>query len=1054
MKKGFFRAFIAVMMALFLSTSLLPVQAIATESESEALIEQPEVEETTDNSMRILMVGNSLTRYNNVASKLEQLLAYVSIDATIDTRTQMGASLFDQADILAASTRAAIIEGNYDYVVLQEKSSGFNESLLRQGVGAFKPWIDEAPNHPQLVLYMPWANEDVFSSMQTSFTDAYVAVAKDNGALLAPSGEAYYDLYFNEGKHWYRSGDNVHGNDLASLISASSIFYAILGSEQSVLQFSEADAEVVKSLVESSDYRNNRVNYDTATVNLIEQKAHTYANIYRDLNNVPDLTDRGLEPGTNLALQKQGMASSNARGSSAGMGARNVGNLTDGSYTSFIVLHQEDPDPWFAVDLGSAKTFNHVNLYWGGTGDYADSYNTEYIIEGSNDPENGYTEIATGSSSAAGAQTIFFQESSFRYVRIHVTKINSTYASMYELEVANGSEPDPSEEPSEEPIEEPIEEPSEEPIEKPSEEPSEKPQPSTIAAPGDYLQVRVGDTSYNMSLFEQGMYETTATFAGGVTTYSITLNGEEIYTGSIRESSSSQNIIIRYFALNNTVFTSQDEHEDSNGNPVQDIKKVANWTGNFFNRNGVEEFKEFGGWDQANPLSTIEYIGGGVFARTLDFTLPTTSITYQYKVNFDRVWSNGEIPSDNKKTTIPGGEGSGSILVWANSVTKDVFDSISDGVTSFKLANGEVYEKAIGTAQVELSLRNGDTVVASPMLQTARNAYMATAFIEPGTYTWNNVIDGNEGSLSGSFTIDEATAVTFFFRTGLDYATMLNTVTNKTGFYEATAYAEGAPAEPETPSEDTPSEDAPSQPSQETPAQGSTSQETPSNSESNTPASSDNRDYSVQNQSSSGDTSSDSSQAPVVAIAPNRTPAVAGAITWPVVVSRLERLDLTGTLNINSPKETIIPASVLSMLKGKNTTLAIHSIGGIALSITGTDIKMPKIAASTRIDLSLNSNPKAISSVLIAEKKAIASKQLSIKNTGAFPCTVNLHVALGKENAGKYANLYRLNTSRNQLDYCGSFKIIDIGNAVFAMGQGGDYLVTVTNTAPVKSVRR
>ena len=183
---------------------------------------------------------------------------------------------------------------------------------------------------------------------------------------------------------------------------------------------------------------------------------------------------------------------------------------------------------------------------------------------------------------------------------------------------------------------------------------------------------------------------------------------------------------------------------------------------------------------------------------------------------------------------------------------------------------------------------------------------------------------------------------------------------------------------------------------------------------------------------------------------PASSPAVLGAITWPVVVNRLQ--GLVGTLDINAGKETVIPATVLSALKGRNATLAIHSMGGMALTLTGTDLRLANIAADTKLDLSAVNNAKTIPEKLIAEKKALLTRQISIKDTAAFPFNVNMHVALGKENAGKYANLYRLSDNRSQLDYCGSFKIIDIGNAAFAMNRGGEYLVTVTNAVPQEKI--
>ena len=758
--KELMRKMIAMFLIVLLGLSSLGNEVFAVE-----VVNETELTDTIENAVvplgdniKILMVGNSLTRYNSVADKLEQLFAYAGKQATVDTRTQMGASLIDQAEILATSTREAIVYGDYDYIVLQEKSSGFTEALLRQGVGAFDPWIQEAESHPQLVLYMPWANEDVFKSMQTTFTNAYVKVAKDYGALLAPSGEAYYDLYFNEGKDWYRNGDNVHGNDLASLISASTLFYTISGQEQPILQIREEDQPVVKALVESSDYRNYTVNYDRDIVNLIERKAYAFTNTYRDLNNVPDLTGRGIDATVNLAKQKQGSASSNARGATRGIGARNVANITDGSYTSFMTLHEEDPDPWFAVDLDVKTAFNQLTLYWGGTGDYADSYKAKFTIEGTNDPAAGYVVITTGESTSTNKQVIRFTGVEYQYVRVHVTEKNGAYASLYELEIYN----------------------------LPSQE-VEDPNTDIEVNVGDYLQVQVGDSLTNMSLYEKSMYEAKVAFPQGVKDYKILCNGESIYKGAVTESNVEQNIIIRIFATDNKVVTGQDVHKDVNGNPVQDIKKVANWTGNFFNRTGIEEFKAFGGWDQANPLSTLNYLGGGIFARELTYTVPEASVSYEYKINFDGTWNNGEIPSANRKVVFPASEKeTDTFVIWVNSVRGDIFDSINDGSTTFKIEGNNSYIKTIGTAKVELSLNKEENNTLYSMVQTGKNAYMVTAFLETGTYTWVDKIDDNDGTLSGAFTVDKNTAVTFYYSVSEDDYVMLNTIDNATEFLKAT----------------------------------------------------------------------------------------------------------------------------------------------------------------------------------------------------------------------------------------------------------------------------
>ena len=75
-----------------------------------------------------------------------------------------------------------------------------------------------------------------------------------------------------------------------------------------------------------------------------------------------------------------------------------------------------------------------------------------------------------------------------------------------------------------------------------------------------------------------------------------------------------------------------------------------------------------------------------------------------------------------------------------------------------------------------------------------------------------------------------------------------------------------------------------------------------------------------------------------------------------------------------------------------------------------------------------------------------------MKDTGSFAVPVNMHVAMGRENAGKYANLYRRNTESGQWEYCGSFRITEAGRAMFALSCGGEYRVSVTTEVVKETV--
>jgi len=61
-------------------------------------------------------------------------------------------------------------------------------------------------------------------------------------------------------------------------------------------------------------------------------------------------------------------------------------------------------------------------------------------------------------------------------------------------------------------------------------------------------------------------------------------------------------------------------------------------------------------------------------------------------------------------------------------------------------------------------------------------------------------------------------------------------------------------------------------------------------------------------------------------------------------------------------------------------------------------------------------------------------------------------LALGEENAGNWANLYHYEPASKELDYQGSFRITESGQALFGLNHFSTYLVTVSETRPNESV--
>ena len=160
----------------------------------------------------------------------------------------------------------------------------------------------------------------------------------------------------------------------------------------------------------------------------------------------------------------------------------------------------------------------------------------------------------------------------------------------------------------------------------------------------------------------------------------------------------------------------------------------------------------------------------------------------------------------------------------------------------------------------------------------------------------------------------------------------------------------------------------------------------------------------------------------------------------------------TVNMNMVCTSEVQVPQKVLNTIKGTNVTVAFHSGNGIAMSISGQDLKNKDLSKIQNIDLTVDQASNNIPANVVAAKTSVPTRQLVIKDTGSFGVNVNIHVNVGKENAGKTANLYRYNAEKGRLEYCGSFTVTSNGQSMFALKRGGNYLVTVTERRPSESV--
>ncbi|MBR1781039.1 MAG: SGNH/GDSL hydrolase family protein [Oscillospiraceae bacterium] len=182
--------------------------------------------------MRILMLGNSFTYFHNMPGTLAAMTG-----AEVVRHTRGGAYLSEHLNSnteLGAKTQAAFQEETWDYVVLQEMSSGpiTAEKSFHQSIDALCAQI--RANGATPLLYATWAYQRGgehlkrfgmdYDEMFRRLYEAYHAAAERNHCPIADVGERFYqpadsrELYFD---------DSCHPSPLGSQIAAEVIAQAI-----------------------------------------------------------------------------------------------------------------------------------------------------------------------------------------------------------------------------------------------------------------------------------------------------------------------------------------------------------------------------------------------------------------------------------------------------------------------------------------------------------------------------------------------------------------------------------------------------------------------------------------------------------------------------------------------------------------------------------------------------------------------------------------------------------------------------------------------------------
>ena len=180
------------------------------------------------------MLGNSFTFFCDMPSVLADMLC-----AEVVHHTRGGAHLAEQLNQgteMGARTQAALRDEKWDYVVLQEYSTGPIAAPERFYDSVRRLCGQICENGAKPVLFATWAFKKGgkrlaesgydYEEMHQRLYDAYHRAASENGALIADVGKAFYD---RAEKVDLYAPDDCHPSPEGSRLAAETIAAAIRG---------------------------------------------------------------------------------------------------------------------------------------------------------------------------------------------------------------------------------------------------------------------------------------------------------------------------------------------------------------------------------------------------------------------------------------------------------------------------------------------------------------------------------------------------------------------------------------------------------------------------------------------------------------------------------------------------------------------------------------------------------------------------------------------------------------------------------------------------------
>ena len=183
-------------------------------------------------------------------------------------------------------------------------------------------------------------------------------------------------------------------------------------------------------------------------------------------------------------------------------------------------------------------------------------------------------------------------------------------------------------------------------------------------------------------------------------------------------------------------------------------------------------------------------------------------------------------------------------------------------------------------------------------------------------------------------------------------------------------------------------------------------------------------------------------------------PSTSGSDGWEDIQQELADAKDGETITIDMNGETEVPGEVWETIAGRDVTVVLDMGGDVSWTVDGNDV--PTATHFADMDFGVDMGTTGIDvDVINAITGEVSSVQITLAHDGEFGFTLTLTAPLGRENAGRWANLYHYHEDAESLSYETSGEIQEDGTASLKMTHASQYAIIIdeqTHQLPFEDV--